>query len=198
MLFNYTCTIRKPASTCWTYEKQLKSCFLQFTPEAVHHTASLQHHKYCDEKDGPRYLWLTQSGFPKGHSGQVKRRLWWCHRKEEHGQLEKAQPNDRAGYTLTHTLTHTSPPPKAETDIHFLMVNNWVHLGVKHSVHATTYKAWIYLLKKDTLNLFHIFLLSGTNWLQVLSNHVGNVESLLSVRFLRRVFNAGTLLWLRP
>lgn len=54
-----------------------------------------------------------------------------------------------------------------------------VHANIYNAFHTTT----------DTLSLSHIFLLRGTDWLQVLSNHVGNAENL---------FNAHMLLWLRP
>lgn len=80
----------------------------------------------------------------------------------------------RPGQARQDTHTHTLSLATAES-------------RVKHSVHATIYNTSITQREKDKLDLFHIFLLSGTDWLQVLSNHVDNVESL---------FNAhATLAW---
>lgn len=127
------------------------------------HAGPFQHRKNCDndiKKNGQR--WLTQSVFPKGQCGQVKRRPWWYHRKEEQGQLEKGQPDDR-----THTHTHPSPQCRRPFS------HGQRHLRVKHSLHATVSTAS--MRKKE--NLLHIFVLSGTDWLQVLSNNVGNAES---------------------
>lgn len=84
-------------------------------------TSYISHQKLCTQtrthwtatetvtikKNGPHDLRLTQSWFPKGQSGQVKRRLWWCHRKEEQGQLEKGQPDDRATHTHSYSRTHS-------------------------------------------------------------------------------------------
>lgn len=47
--------------------------------------------------------WLTQSLWP----GQVKSRLWWCHKEEEQGRLEKGRKDDT--HTRTHPMLSWSP-----------------------------------------------------------------------------------------
>lgn len=146
----------EPLIMCWTCEKQPLPTFHTRSCASTLH--SLNNTKAVTRKTGPHHLWLTQSGFPKRQSGQVKRRHWWCHRKEEQGQLEKGRPDDRwqgRTHTYTHTRTHTHT--HTETDVHFLMVSNRVHSSNIHCIPPLTTPHTHTHTKKKTLNLFHIF-----------------------------------------
>lgn len=75
--------------------------------------------------------WLTQSLWP----GQVKSRLWWCHKEEEQGRLEKGRKDD--------THTHTRSPTQCH---HFL--KNLTHTADKRrcSLDSVALVCWAILL----------------------------------------------------
>lgn len=125
---------------------------------------------------GPHYLWLTQSGFPKGQSGQVKRRLWWCQRKEEQGQLEKGRPDDRPGQarpgrTHTHTFSHWQRlsresniqcmPPFTTPQSHNGKKTNWICFTYFCSVVLIGCRSWAIMLTMWRVYLMHMLLWLG-------------------------------------
>lgn len=108
------------------------------------HTASSTPQKLWRQKNCPRYLWLTESEFWKGQPGQVKRWLWWCHRKEEQGQLEK-------GRQMTGQDTHTPPP----THINRRPFSHTQQLSAQSTIQSTSpFKTLPSQCRKNTLNLF--------------------------------------------
>lgn len=135
------------------------------------HTGPFQHHKNCEDRGKKTAHTICDShnlGFRKDIVAKWK-----------DGSDDITGKRNKVSWRKASRM--------AETDIHFLMVNDWVHSRDKHLVHATVCP--VSIRKKD--NLFHRSVLYGTDWLQVLSSHVGNGEffsSLVRMWFLRSVF----------
>lgn len=75
-----------------------------FGPLPTFHPRSERKHQFktIEKQHHTHNRWLTQSLWP----GQVKSRLWWCHKEEEQGRLEKGRKDDTHTHTRSPTQCH--------------------------------------------------------------------------------------------